>query len=229
MPPKKTTVSKPRPSIKRPREPQVQELPWEMRDEAMRRRYSVLAKRPIICTRYLDEPDSGAIVVGGIVSMIALRLRVQLESPIHTRILGNDRLDLNTLVLMKLCRREGGRYLIINEEGTFVSRPPQVVEEHIPMPTAGASTSRPRTIPQAAPDPSQPPQMPEERPPTTAPVTLEMIMAAIHNTNAKLDSIVNEVREYHETMSLKLASIENQLHMLNVNRDEDFDTNSDND
>ncbi|KAL6009336.1 hypothetical protein ACLOJK_022565, partial [Asimina triloba] len=40
MPPKKTIVSKPRPSIKRPREPEVPDLPLEMRDEAMRRRYS---------------------------------------------------------------------------------------------------------------------------------------------------------------------------------------------
>ncbi|KAL5985165.1 hypothetical protein ACLOJK_036402, partial [Asimina triloba] len=40
MSPKKSVVSKPKPSIKRPREPEVQELPWKMRDEAMRRRYS---------------------------------------------------------------------------------------------------------------------------------------------------------------------------------------------
>ncbi|KAL5985159.1 hypothetical protein ACLOJK_036396, partial [Asimina triloba] len=37
MPPKNPTVSKPRPSIKRPHEPEVLDLPWEMRDEAMRR------------------------------------------------------------------------------------------------------------------------------------------------------------------------------------------------
>ncbi|KAL5985164.1 hypothetical protein ACLOJK_036401, partial [Asimina triloba] len=92
-----------------------------------------------------------------------------------------------------------GKYLIINEEGTFVLRPPQAVEEHIPMPTAGASTSQRRTIPQDAAGPSPPPQMLTERPPAAAPVTLERIMVAIYNTNAKLDSIINEVREYHGT------------------------------
>ncbi|KAL6002534.1 hypothetical protein ACLOJK_034467, partial [Asimina triloba] len=55
MPPKKSAVSKSRAQIKRPREPPIQELPWEMRQEAMNRRYSILVKRPIICTRYIDE------------------------------------------------------------------------------------------------------------------------------------------------------------------------------
>ncbi|KAL6009462.1 hypothetical protein ACLOJK_022691, partial [Asimina triloba] len=79
--------------------------------------------------------DTGAIVVGGIISMIAMRLGVQLESPIHIRVLGNDRLDLNTLVLMKMCHREGGKYLIINEADTFVPYPPEAIAENIPLPT----------------------------------------------------------------------------------------------
>ncbi|KAL5988777.1 hypothetical protein ACLOJK_026879 [Asimina triloba] len=78
---------------------------------------------------HVSRHDSGAIAVGEIVSMIAIRLGIQLDSPVHTRVLGNDKLDLNTLVLMKMCRKEGGRYLIINEEGTYASRPTEAVHE----------------------------------------------------------------------------------------------------
>ncbi|KAL6009554.1 hypothetical protein ACLOJK_022784 [Asimina triloba] len=66
-----------------------------------------------------------------------------------------------------------------------------------------ASTSQRRSIHEDQDGPSQRPSMPEERPTALAHVTLEMIMA-------KLDALTTEVRDYHGTMSLKLASIENQ-------------------
>ncbi|KAL5978338.1 hypothetical protein ACLOJK_029455, partial [Asimina triloba] len=84
-----------------------------------------------------------------------------------------------------MSRREGGKYLIINEAGTFVSRSPEVVEEDIPMPATGASTSPPRPVTQDVAGPSNPPPMPEECSTAPTPITLEIIMA-------KLDSLTTE-------------------------------------
>ncbi|KAL6000542.1 hypothetical protein ACLOJK_024241, partial [Asimina triloba] len=145
MAPKNQAVSKPRHPSKHPREPEVPKLSWEVRDDAMQRRYIMLSKRPVIYTRYVDEEtrhDTGAIVIGGLVSMIAMRLGVSLEDPVHTRVLGNDHLDLNTLVLMKLCRREEGKYVIINEADNYQPRPPIIVHEDIPVAANDSSTSQ---------------------------------------------------------------------------------------
>ncbi|KAL5977900.1 hypothetical protein ACLOJK_036923 [Asimina triloba] len=143
--------------------------------------------------------------MGGIISMIAIRLGISLESPVHTRALGNDRIDLNTLVFMKLCRKEGERYLIVNNEGTFVPppHPPQEDQAGPSIPSQHGSVA-------AEPSPSQP-----------GTVNLEMIMGALNTTNAKLETIVNEMREYHAFMSLKLASIETRLDALCADSDDD--------
>ncbi|KAL5989136.1 hypothetical protein ACLOJK_027238, partial [Asimina triloba] len=142
--------------------------------------------------------ETSTIAMGGIVSMIVICLGISLESPVHTRALGNDRINLNTLVFMKLCQKEGERYLIVNNEGTFV--PPSY-----PLQDDRAEPSIPSQHGSNAAEQSQ-----------SQPclVNLEMIMGALNTTNAKLKSIVNEMREYHASMSLKLASIEIRLDAL---------------
>ncbi|KAL6000360.1 hypothetical protein ACLOJK_024055 [Asimina triloba] len=137
--------------------------------------------------------------------MIAIRLGISLESPVHTRALGNDRIDLNTLVFMKLCRKEGERYLIVNNEGTFVLSPHPLQDDKVEpsIPSHHGSTTM------------------EKSKALQGPVNLEIIMGALNNTNAKLDSIVNEMREYHASMSLKLPSIETRLDALCADSDDD--------
>ncbi|KAL5979031.1 hypothetical protein ACLOJK_018928 [Asimina triloba] len=143
--------------------------------------------------------------MGGIVSMIVIRLRISLESHVHTRALENDRIDLNTLVFMKLCQKEGEHYLIVNNEGTFVPppHPPQDNRAEPSIPSQHGSNAAKQS---------------QSRP---SPVNLEMIMGALNTTNAKLDSIMNEMREYHASMSLKLASIETHLDALCADSDDD--------
>ncbi|KAL6009340.1 hypothetical protein ACLOJK_022569 [Asimina triloba] len=55
IPYKKQAVSKPRYLSRPPREPKVPQLPWEVRDDTMQQRYAMLSKRPVVCTRYVDE------------------------------------------------------------------------------------------------------------------------------------------------------------------------------
>ncbi|KAL5989003.1 hypothetical protein ACLOJK_027105, partial [Asimina triloba] len=187
-------MSKPRPSIKRPHEPEVQDLPWEMRDEAMRRRIaweelagssnynpssSKAAKLIIPALRYIHRFMAHSIFGQGESTGVVSKRELYLLWAMVLGGMTKGPVTISMIILMKLCRREGGRYLIIIEAGTFVSRPPQAVEEDIPMPTVGASTSQPRTAPQDTMGPSQPPQMHEESPPAATIVTQEMIMAEL--------------------------------------------------
>ncbi|KAL6008964.1 hypothetical protein ACLOJK_022191 [Asimina triloba] len=137
--------------------------------------------------------------------MIAIRLGISLESPVHTRALGNDRIDLNTLVFIKLCWKEGEHYLMVNNEGTFVSppHPPQDDRAEPSIPSQHGSNEA------------------EQSQSQLGPVNLEMIMGALNTTNAKLDSIVIVMREFHASMLLKLASIETRLDALCADGDDD--------
>ncbi|KAL5979760.1 hypothetical protein ACLOJK_041407, partial [Asimina triloba] len=156
-----------------------------------------------------EVEDTAAIVIGGLVSMIAMRLGVDLESPVHTRVLGNDRLDLNTLVLMKLCCREGSKYVIITEAGNYQPRPPVAVHEDIPVATKDVSTSQPPPTHSAGPSTADAAH-------STA--LLEQILA-------QMNSLTAEVRDAQRSMQFKLASIKLQLQALNdtMNAYEDGD------
>ncbi|KAL6000729.1 hypothetical protein ACLOJK_006455 [Asimina triloba] len=51
-------------------------------------------------------------------------------------------------------------------------------------------------------------------------------MGALTTTNAKLESIMNEMREYHASMSLKLTSIETRLDAIPIFKDYEGDEES---
>ncbi|KAL6013625.1 hypothetical protein ACLOJK_004123 [Asimina triloba] len=137
--------------------------------------------------------------------MIAFRIGIPLESPMHKRVLGNDKLDLSTLVCMKLCQKKGNQYQPVNEDGTSVPPPDPRVKEHITKNDSGAGPSQPKQsrIQPGELNPSPPSQ-----------VTLDVIMD-------KLNSIVDEMGEYHSSVSFNLADIENKPNTVMTDSDED--------
>ncbi|KAL5994301.1 hypothetical protein ACLOJK_035173 [Asimina triloba] len=137
--------------------------------------------------------------------MIAFGMGILLESPMHNRVLGNDKLDLSTLVCMKLRRKEGTQDYLMNEDDMSVPPSDTRVKEHITKNDGEAGPSQPTQ------SRSQPGEL-NSSPPSQ--VTLDLIMA-------KLNSIVDEMWGYHSFVLFKLVEIENKLNTVLTNSDAD--------
>ncbi|KAL5980070.1 hypothetical protein ACLOJK_036537 [Asimina triloba] len=137
--------------------------------------------------------------------MIAFGLGIPLESPMHNRAPGNDKIVVSTIVCMKLNRKEENQTKHMNDEDASAPQLDRRDKGHHTKTDNEAGPSQPSQSNSRLEDlhSSQPSQ-----------VTLDMIMA-------KLNSIAEEMREIHSSVSFKLAEIENKLNTIMLNSDTD--------
>ncbi|KAL5978994.1 hypothetical protein ACLOJK_018889 [Asimina triloba] len=131
-------------------------------------------------------------------SMIAFGMGIPLESPMHNRVPGNDKLDVSTLVYMKLSRKDGNQNQPVNGEDMSVPQSNRRDKGHITQNDGEAGSSQPSHS-RSRPEELNSPQLNQ--------VTLDMVMA-------KLNSIVDEMREYYSSVLFKLVEIENKPNIV---------------
>ncbi|KAL5988993.1 hypothetical protein ACLOJK_027095 [Asimina triloba] len=108
---------------------------------------------------------------------------------------GNDKLDVSTLVCMKLNQKDGNHNQPVNDEDTSVPQSERRDKGHITQNDGEAGSSKP----------SQSRSRPEE----------------LNSSQPSQVTLIDEMREFHSSVSFKLAEIENKLNTVMHDSDKD--------
>ncbi|KAL5994334.1 hypothetical protein ACLOJK_024383 [Asimina triloba] len=207
--------------------PHPSPLPWETWDQAQDDRYVILAKLPIMCTRYIDdvtidylgltEEVHGClanICVGGLITCIANHFGFIPNLALTKRIEGMESIELEMLLHMGMIRREGEEYFVIGADGRLA--PKERPRGATPVFHHGGVNEAFQVHGEE--DHEPPVAESSDLRPSTSSKMMEIILAGMNQMQSLLTSelgqMSNEIGQLKSHVDSKFASVDDTLHRM---------------